>query len=129
MRLVRVMAAVMFVPVIYLMTSFRAIRDLHPMWYSMLALSYAAILLAAVVEPPRAISRVLRTRLLQKLGSLSFAIYIFHLPLFAAVQNLMGGRVAAALVAGGLTWMLAQLSADYLEGPLLRRGRRKYRYS
>jgi len=116
-------------PVLYLSAHFRSISRMHPMWYSLIAMAYVCVLLSSVVHPPALVSRLLRMRALQKAGALSFAIYIFHLPLFAAVHNLTGSPLLAGLAGGAATLALAQLSSDYFEGPLLRRGRTKYRYT
>jgi len=94
-----------------------------------IAIAYACLLLSCVVHPPALVSRFLRAPALQKAGALSFAIYIFHLPVFAAVQNLTGSRLLGGLIGGAATLALAQFSGEYFEGPLLRRGRSKYRYA
>lgn len=127
-RLTWTAAALACIPMLYLLLNFKSQQSMHPMWYSAIAICYACVLLSCVVQPAAPVSRLLRTRLLQKAGALSFAVYIFHLPLFAAAQNLAGNRGIAVLVAGAATWALAAFSQEYLEGPLLRRGRRKYRY-
>ncbi len=126
--LLRSAAVVTVLPASYLALHFRTIQGLHPAWYSLLAVSYACILLASVTAPPKLVSRLLGTRFLQDAGARSFAIYLFHLPLFAAAQNVIGGRLLPALIAGAATWVVAGFSGEYFEGPLLRRGRRKYRY-
>jgi peptidoglycan/LPS O-acetylase OafA/YrhL len=119
----------MGLPMIYLSLHFRSISSMHPLWYSVIAVAYTCLLLSCVVNPPALASRFLRARALQKMGALSFAIYIFHLPVFAAVHNVTGSRLLGCLIGGAATLALAQFSSDYFEGPLLRRGRKKYRYT
>lgn len=128
-RLLWAVTAAMGLPMLYLLLNFRSISGMHPLWYSAIAITYACLLLSCVVHPPALVSRFLRAPALQKAGALSFAIYIFHLPVFAAVQNLTGSRLLGGLIGGAATLALAQFSGEYFEGPLLRRGRRKYRYT
>ncbi len=121
--------ALMGLPMLYLLLHFRSIAGMPSLWYSAIAIAYTCLLLCCVVNPGPLVSRLLRTPVLQKIGALSFAIYIFHLPLFTAVQNMTASRLLGCLVGSAATLALAQFSGDYFEGPLLRRGRKKYRYA
>jgi len=53
----------------------------------------------------------------RKIGALSFAIYIFHLPLFAAIHNITGSRLLACLTAAAATLGAAQLPAGAVGEP------------
>lgn len=128
-RLAWGVTAMMGLPIVYLLSGFQSIQGMQPLWYSAIAAGYTCCLLCCVVRPPAPVSRFLRTRALQRIGGLSFAIYIFHLPLWAAAWNLTGSRLLGSLLGGAATWALARLSAEYFEGPLLRRGRVRYRYA
>ena len=104
--------------------------------YSWLALFYTTILLIAVTGTSKWTGRVLRSRLLMRLGTVSYFTYLFHLSLMEAGRRVLAARFAygsdgvqffGGCLGIGLTLVLATLSWKYFEKPLLRRAH-AYRY-
>jgi peptidoglycan/LPS O-acetylase OafA/YrhL len=98
--------------------------------YSLLALFYTSVLLLTVTGNGL-MQRTLRSRILMRLGSVSYFTYLFHLPLMEAMRRVIGLRFAYASEATqflggwlgiGVTLGLAALSLRYFEKPLLRIG-------
>jgi peptidoglycan/LPS O-acetylase OafA/YrhL len=103
---------------------------------SLLALFYTSILLIAVTGASQWMCRVLRTRILMRLGTVSYFTYLFHLSFMEAARRALALRFAYSsdavqLLGGwlgiGLTLLLAAISWRYFEKPLLRRAH-AYRY-
>jgi len=99
--------------------------------YSVLAFFYAAMLLITVTGASGSIQRVLRSRMLMRLGGVSYFTYLFHLPLMEAMRRVIGLRFVYASEAtqfvgawAGIfvTLVLAAISWKYFEKPLLRIG-------
>ncbi len=121
--------ALALLPLVYLVVRFEGIKTMHPLWYSAIAIFYTCLLVSCVVEPPEFVSRVLRNAALQRIGALSFAIYIFHRPMYSAVWRMTGSRLLGCLIGGTIAFVMARVSADYFEGPILRWGRKKFGYT
>jgi len=100
--------------------------------YSIVAVFYGSLLCAVLDRRPR----VLRLGWLCGLGIIAYATYLFHQTLqgllywklFAMNPILRIGTVMAALLALCLTLVLARISWDYFERPLISRGHHS-RYS
>jgi peptidoglycan/LPS O-acetylase OafA/YrhL len=99
--------------------------------YSVLAFFYAAMLLITVTGASGSIQRVLRSRMLMRLGGVSYFTYLFHLPLMEAMRRVIGLRFVYASEAtqfigawAGIvvTLVLAAISWKYFEKPRLRIG-------
>jgi peptidoglycan/LPS O-acetylase OafA/YrhL len=99
--------------------------------YSVLAFFYTAMLLITVTGASGLIQRVLRHRMLMRLGGVSYFTYLFHLPLMEAMRRVIGLRFVYASEAtqfigawAGIfvTLVLAAISWKYFEKPLLRIG-------
>jgi peptidoglycan/LPS O-acetylase OafA/YrhL len=99
--------------------------------YSWVALFYATILLFVLSRPDSMLGKALRMKWLCWLGTLAYGIYMFH----TAVQYLLFGLIwghgptisniptfLVTLVAIGLTLLLARVSWQYVEQPLIRLG-------
>jgi peptidoglycan/LPS O-acetylase OafA/YrhL len=96
--------------------------------YTFVALSFAGVLALCIAadEHGRSI-RVLCSRPLRRIGTISYGLYVFHfffvLGLSPLVRNVFGtqfvGFVAACIAVSGATWILAELSFRWLELPAL----------
>ena len=98
---------------------------------SVLAVSYGWLLVVTLSGRAAVLERVLRGRLLQVLGRLSYGIYIYHEAVNGLCHAALGGRdtrindaasLALTLVAIVATVAVAELSFRFFEAPLLRRG-------
>ena len=87
------------------------------------ALLAAAITLLAITAPAESLGRrVLDVRVLVWLGTRSYAVYLLHGPMAAALAHAVGHAGAAVDVAAlALTLVVAELSYRFLEQPVLRR--------
>lgn len=109
--------------------------------FSLLALLYTTLLLLSLVGPVRLV-KLLEGATLRGIGKVSYALYLFHLPLIIGCRTFIESYLkqrsfsndtpAIALVPGALAGILiaialAKLSYFVLEGPMLRRGHR-YKY-
>jgi peptidoglycan/LPS O-acetylase OafA/YrhL len=108
-------------------------ETLSILFTSIFALSGGAVLLFALGAGSSPLARGLRQPWLTFLGSVSYFTYLFHLPLQYIVQTLArhaGSAYTTSIVAwatiGGLlaTLVLARISRDYFEQPLIDRGRK-----
>ena len=98
--------------------------------YACLHLCFCLALLAMVINPRGVFSRVLQSRLLFWLGSISYGIYLYHTMVIWAFERLCDARhwhpapwlqfVVVAVVAIAI----AGLSFKYLETPIMRRRHR-----
>jgi peptidoglycan/LPS O-acetylase OafA/YrhL len=105
--------------------------------YSWLAFFYVTLLLAILVDPNGKLGRLMRSRWLMRLGGVSYCVYLIHFPINGILHTvLLGSRpsiatlsgVSVTFLAAVLTFGLAILSWQHLEGPMVRRGHR-YKYS
>jgi peptidoglycan/LPS O-acetylase OafA/YrhL len=97
---------------------------------------YAALLLLAVVSPGRMESGF-RNQVLVKIGTVSYAIYIFHLGINELIHFAVFGREArivdwsslfVTLASFAVVILLSALSWGLLEKPLIRHAHSVYRY-
>jgi len=116
--------------------------DVRTTWmFSVFGYTLLAILCAAVVgtcvrwsNSPRSIPRLLRSKLAVYLGTISYMMYLIHLPTYVLIQLVIlrylgngrafetnDGLVALwGILAVACTIALAGLSWKYFEGPILR---------
>jgi peptidoglycan/LPS O-acetylase OafA/YrhL len=101
--------------------------------YTWLALFYVGVLLYSVTQPASLVSRALRFKWLGWLGGIAYGTYLLHNVFLGVLfvycwgyePRISGGyTLIAALVALGLTLVIARLSWRYLESPLIRFGHR-----
>jgi peptidoglycan/LPS O-acetylase OafA/YrhL len=104
--------------------------------FSWIAVFYLCVLLIAITQRTSLLSRILRIRPLMGLGSIAYGTYLFHsvvlvfaFGLIRGSQPLLGSLWdgVACLVALIVTLLIAKLSWNYFEKPLVRRGH-KYNY-
>jgi peptidoglycan/LPS O-acetylase OafA/YrhL len=104
--------------------------------YSWLALLYTCCLLIVVSSTTGIWHSILCNRRLMRLGTLAYCTYLLHYPLIQAGHRVFGkllpsqpnaGWLIGSLFAVALTLVLATLSWNYFEKPMLRRGH-KYQY-
>jgi len=101
--------------------------------FTWIAIFYVTILLFVLTRPESVLTKALRMRWLCWLGTLAYALYLFH----TGIQFLLFGLIfwhgpllnsiptlLVTLAAIALTFLLATLSWRYFEQPLLRIGRR-----
>lgn len=92
------------------------------------------LLVYALLFADSRLSRCLRWTWLRKLGTLAYAIYLFHQMIFLVVRNLLGSywptltttgfQLAVAFLAFSVTLLLCHLSWSYFEKPLVAIGHR-----
>jgi peptidoglycan/LPS O-acetylase OafA/YrhL len=109
---------------------------LHTVGFTWLALSYATLLLLAILWPETLLGRILRSRVLVEFGCLSYFMYLFH----QAILGLCHGLIlnSGAMISDWKGYMVTSLSMVFLyilakvswmlfERPLVARGHR-WRY-
>lgn len=85
----------------------------------------AAVLVMACQDPdPSALTRMLGWRPVAHVGRLSYALYLWHWPvyLWLGPERIAGSVLLTALVGMAITFGIAQLSWTYVEQPVIRRG-------
>lgn len=101
--------------------------------YSWLAAFYSCCLLNAVATPTGWTQRVLCQPWLTRLGTLAYCLYLIHRPLNEASRRFLApyfglpenlAWLLAGLLGVAASLVVASLSWEYLEKPLLRRGHR-----
>lgn len=91
--------------------------------YSVLALFYTVVLLLAVTAAEgEVIGRALRWSMLMRTGTLAYGIYLIHLPVAGISRWLIRSPGLAGVAALVSTFILASVSWEYFEKPLVRRG-------
>lgn len=99
-----------------------------PLYYTVISLGCTG-LLELCARPPRPVELVMGWAPLVEAGRLSYFIYLFHMPVALSVFHFwlkttpcLGGVLPAAAVAGSAAcvWILAMLSFEHFEGPLIR---------
>lgn len=95
------------------------------MWRSLLALSFALILLFVISIKVTGVPRKLLSPLFY-LGTISYGIYLWHLPVLLSLKRLAWINPSVALALGaGLTCVFASVSWHFFEQPVIKRLRRK----
>lgn len=97
------------------------------MWRSLLVLSFALVLLFAISIKVLGVPRKILSPLFY-LGTISYGIYLWHLPVLLSLKRLawINPSVALALALGvGLTCVFASVSWHLFEQPLMKRLRPK----
>lgn len=99
------------------------------MWRSLLALAFALVMLFTISIKVTGISRKLLSPFFY-LGTISYGIYLWHLPVLLSLKRLtwISPSVALALVVG-LTYVFASVSWHFFEQPLIKRLKRKHQLS
>jgi peptidoglycan/LPS O-acetylase OafA/YrhL len=95
-----------------------------PLVYTALAIVFSAVLVLAISEIP-VLSAGLRSRLLRHIGVISYGLYLYHFPAFAAVDA-VAARVGPEFIAPALdivkllvTYLIALVSWHWFEQPFL----------
>jgi peptidoglycan/LPS O-acetylase OafA/YrhL len=106
--------------------------------YSLVGLFYGCCLLKAVVQPEGLMGRILRNRIMLRIGRLSFFFYVVHQAVLTVLwATVLGNRNLDASPAAGFAltvaaiavmWGVAELSGRYFEGPLIKRAHTEYSY-
>ena len=91
------------------------------MWRSLLALSFALVLLFAISIKVTGVPRKILSPLFY-LGTISYGIYLWHLPVLLSLKRLAWINPSVALALGvGLTCVFASVSWHFFEQPLMKR--------
>jgi len=93
-----------------------------------LALLYVILLLLAVTDKKGIVATVMRFSPLRKLGTISYGVYLFHMPINALLHGLLLGRdrryrdlsdVIVTIAALIITLIVTSLSWHFLESPIV----------
>jgi peptidoglycan/LPS O-acetylase OafA/YrhL len=112
-------------------------RYLYSLGLTWIAAFYAALLLLLVVNPGRIEKLLFRSQLLIKLGTVAYAVYIFHEGINALFHFAFFGRLpmVTGLPTLGVTLLslltvllLSAVSWQVLEKPLIRHAHSTYKY-
>lgn len=95
------------------------------MWRSLLALAFALVLLFTISIKVTGVPRKLLSPLFY-LGTISYGIYLWHLPVLLSLKRLTWISPSVALALGvGLTCIFASVSWHFFEQPLIKRLKRE----
>lgn len=103
---------------------------------SVMGMFYACLMAVVLTDTRGVIAGLARSNFLQRLGCISYCVYVIHwglnhvchAVLLGAAPRISDWRsVCVTLLATALTWMIASASWRYFEKPLIRRGR-EYSY-
>lgn len=106
-------------------------REAFGLEYSLLALLYFVLLLGVLVS--KTMSKAFSVKALRYMGTIAYGLYLLHFPIMAAVHDMVAGMhprrslwiaPVTALCGIGLAILVAGLSWEHFEKPLLARGRR-----
>ena len=101
--------------------------------YTWLAMLYAVYLLSVLNRPDHLLAKWLRMSWLRSLGRVSYCIYIIHQVVDTVLHSVLlkssprvstTGSAAVTLLAVLVTYVVARLSWEFFEQPLLKRGYR-----
>jgi peptidoglycan/LPS O-acetylase OafA/YrhL len=100
--------------------------------FSWIALFCACLILLVATSRAGVIARLTRVPLLRHFGLIAYAMFLINLPVYTFVQGMFSGKslpdlgnfkdVLCALAAFLVTWILAVLSWNYFEKPIVRWG-------
>jgi peptidoglycan/LPS O-acetylase OafA/YrhL len=91
--------------------------------HAYLTLLYGAVLLAVLMHLNSPWLWVLRTRLAYGVAAISYALYLFHLPVLELLESVGLTRPGLPVAAFGISIALSTLSYFLIERPCLRLGR------
>jgi peptidoglycan/LPS O-acetylase OafA/YrhL len=87
--------------------------------FTLIDLCAAALIAAVAIRPAPVLVRVLQTSPLVGMGRISYAMYLWHLPIYGYL--VASGAVlpapATLVVVLGMTWLMATLSYELIEAP------------
>jgi peptidoglycan/LPS O-acetylase OafA/YrhL len=113
-------------------------RYIYTIGLTWIAAFYASLLLLIVVNPGRIESFTFGSQLLRGLGTVAYAVYLFHQGVNALFHSaIFGGRpiitgwssLGVTLLSLLAVLLLSSLSWQMIEKPLIRRARSKYQYA
>ena len=86
-------------------------------WFSIVAVSVATLVVAAVLDPDVGVHRWWRQRWLMVLGQRSYSLYLWHVPIFLFVAEHMGDRPVWLQLIVGLvpTAVITEVSFRFVE--------------
>lgn len=90
-------------------------RALYMIGFPLVALLAAALIAECVCFPERLAPRLLRGRPLVALGTISYGVYLWHIPLWEALKGLQIPPLAASAIASVLTVCFASFSYRVIE--------------
>ncbi len=134
-RVLRWVAAVLATGILLLLKSM-IVLPLPPLTislgYSWIAAFFTGLLLLAISQSRGWVAGVMRMAWLRFLGTISYCLYLVHMPINQFSHSLLLQRarpaiedwkgVAVTLLAAALSLVVAKLSWTYIESPLIRRG-------
>lgn len=136
-RTLRIISTVLFLGIVWMTyRHYEQSSAAMTSWgYSWLAMFYTGCLVITICESKGILHRILCNPWLMRLGTLAYCTYLLHLPLIIAGRTVLKHIFASAnavwLLGGwsgvAMTILLANLSWNYLEKPMLRRGH-SYQY-
>ncbi|MBS2025127.1 MAG: acyltransferase [Deltaproteobacteria bacterium] len=88
--------------------------------YSLQGLALMPVFVAAMREPDWGPFRLLNTRLLKRVGVLSYSLYLVHQVVLMAAEHRALAPLPRAVVALGVSLVLAELTQRYVERPCAR---------
>jgi peptidoglycan/LPS O-acetylase OafA/YrhL len=106
--------------------------------FSTLGALYALLLLLVIIRPSRGVSAIFRWKPLMGLGTIAYAVYLFHPAISYLIHDAVLRRFpafdelhsfATTGLAAATSVSLAMLSWEAMEGPLTRWAHRRFRYS
>ncbi|HLX69332.1 MAG TPA: acyltransferase [Verrucomicrobiae bacterium] len=106
--------------------------DVSTFGLSLIALFYACLMLIVVTAPAAAITRIMRTRFLRHFGLIAYGMFLIHLTINDLLHGLIRGEgsdikdfasAGVTLLAFFVTWLLAYLSWNFFEKPIVAWGR------
>jgi peptidoglycan/LPS O-acetylase OafA/YrhL len=89
-----------------------------------LAVVVSILIVAVAADPQGPLTRLLDSRPLRYVGTISYGLYLWHWPLFLLVNHARTGLSGGALLATrlALAFTVAAVSYEYLESPIRRGG-------
>ena len=112
-------------------------RGVYVVGLSWIAALYASLLLLTIVNPGRMETLCFRSRVLVKLGTVAYAVYIFHqgvkallhYAIFGGQQNIGNwSSLSVSLLSLITVLLMSALSWRFMEKPLIRHAHAVYRY-